>query len=105
MKTKTLEELQNLPPVSEEEMRQALNFVNTDFSDCPVQTTEELKEFKPWREVHDEFYRPVKKSVHLRLDADVLAWFKAQGKGYQTRINKILRDYAFKSEPDTSAQE
>ncbi|MCR5536773.1 MAG: BrnA antitoxin family protein [Succinivibrio sp.] len=78
----------------------SFNFVNTDFSDCPVQTADELKGLKPRQEVHDEFYRPVKRSVHLRLDADVLAWFKAQGKGYQTRINKILRDYAFKSAAD-----
>lgn len=34
-----------------------------------------------------------KKSIHLRIDADVLAWLKAQGKGYQTRINAILRQY------------
>jgi uncharacterized protein (DUF4415 family) len=36
-------------------------------------------------------YRPVKKPVTLRLDADVLAWFKKQGHGYQTRINRALR--------------
>src|SRR5262245_50963730 len=36
-------------------------------------------------------YRPLKKPVTLRLDADVIAWFKAQGEGYQTRINKALR--------------
>jgi len=34
-----------------------------------------------------------KKSVSLRLDADVLNWFKSQGKGYQTKINAILRMY------------
>ena len=34
-----------------------------------------------------------KKSVSLRLDQDVLDWFKRQGKGYQTRINAILRAY------------
>jgi uncharacterized protein (DUF4415 family) len=36
-------------------------------------------------------YRPLKMPVTLRLDADVLAWFKAQGRGYQTRINSALR--------------
>jgi uncharacterized protein (DUF4415 family) len=36
-------------------------------------------------------YRPVKKAVTLRLDADVLAWFKKPGRGYQTRINRALR--------------
>jgi uncharacterized protein (DUF4415 family) len=36
---------------------------------------------------------PGKKSVHLRVDADVLAWFKAQGRGYLTRMNAVLRSY------------
>ncbi len=34
-----------------------------------------------------------KKQVTMRLDADLLAWFKAQGKGYQTRINAVLRSF------------
>jgi len=37
-------------------------------------------------------YRPIKKAVTLRLDADVIAWFKKSGHGYQTRINRALRD-------------
>ena len=36
-------------------------------------------------------YRPVKKPVTLRLDADILAWFRRGGRGYQTRINQALR--------------
>jgi len=42
------------------------------------------------------FYRPIKQQLTLRLDADVIAWFKhhsKRGKGYQTRINRALRDY------------
>jgi len=38
-----------------------------------------------------DLYRPLKKPVTLRLDADVLAWFKKDGRRYQTRINKALR--------------
>jgi uncharacterized protein (DUF4415 family) len=34
-----------------------------------------------------------KKDVHIRLDATVLRWFKAQGPGYQTRINEVLRAF------------
>jgi uncharacterized protein (DUF4415 family) len=37
------------------------------------------------------FYRPVKSPVTMRLDADVLAWFKKDGSRYQTRINQALR--------------
>jgi uncharacterized protein (DUF4415 family) len=42
------------------------------------------------------FYRPVKQQLTLRLDADVVAWFKAHttsAEGYQTRINRALREY------------
>lgn len=38
-----------------------------------------------------DLYRPLKKPVTLRLDADVIAWFKKDGRRYQTRINKALR--------------
>jgi uncharacterized protein (DUF4415 family) len=38
------------------------------------------------------FYRPKKSTVTIRLDADVLAWLKATGEGYQTRINAYLRE-------------
>ena len=38
-----------------------------------------------------EYYRPLKKPVTLRLDADVIAWFKKDGKRHQTRINSALR--------------
>ena len=51
-------------------------------------------------EFDEEFLRtvdmkvsPGKKSIALRVDADVLDWMKAQGKGYQSRINAILRTY------------
>ncbi len=40
-----------------------------------------------------DFYRPVKEQITLRLDRDVLAWFKAGGEGYQTRINEALREH------------
>lgn len=50
-------------------------------------------------DLDDEFFRkaqiklPLKQPVTLRLDSDVLEWYKSQGKGYQTRINKLLRKY------------
>ena len=42
------------------------------------------------------FYRPVKRQITLRLDADIIAWFKAyalDGRGYQTDINGALREH------------
>jgi uncharacterized protein (DUF4415 family) len=45
-----------------------------------------------WKDaVRGKFYRPVKRAVSMRLDADVIAWLKKPGKGYQTRANEILR--------------
>jgi uncharacterized protein (DUF4415 family) len=64
-------------------------FKNTDFSDCPVLTEEQLKQFKPSH--LRGIYKPVKKAVNVRLDADIIEWLKSGGAGYQTRINAILR--------------
>jgi uncharacterized protein (DUF4415 family) len=50
----------------------------------------EIRQF-PSDAVIGRFYRPKKQSVTLRLDADVLAWLKASGEGYQTRVNAYLR--------------
>ena len=44
-----------------------------------------------------KFYRPVKKQVTLRIDADVLAWFKAQGGKYQTALNAALRQHMLRA--------
>ena len=40
-----------------------------------------------------DLYRPVKQPVTIRLDKDVIAWFKARGTPYQTVINSVLRAY------------
>jgi uncharacterized protein (DUF4415 family) len=46
-----------------------------------------------WKDaVRGKFYRPIKRAVSLRLDADVVAWLKREGSGYQTRANRILRE-------------
>ncbi len=57
----------------------------------------EMPEVRDWSDARRGlFYRPIKKQVTLRLDADVIAWFKARaadGEKYQTTINRVLRDY------------
>lgn len=50
------------------------------------------------------WYRPAKLQVSVRLDADVLAWFKRGGPGYQTRINAALRE-VMREEQDKISQE
>ena len=44
------------------------------------------------RAVRNPFYKPVKKQITLRLDADVIAWLRRGGKGYQTKANALLRE-------------
>jgi len=46
-----------------------------------------------WRNaVRNPWYRPVKQQLTVRLDADVVAWLRRQGRGYQTRLNQVLRE-------------
>jgi uncharacterized protein (DUF4415 family) len=46
-----------------------------------------------WQEIGDSgLYRPLKKQTTVRLDADVLVWLRRSGKGWQTRLNAILRE-------------
>jgi len=55
-------------------------------SDIPPLTDEFWKEA-----VRNPFYKPTKTSTTVRIDSDVLLWLRAQGRGYQSRINSILR--------------
>jgi uncharacterized protein (DUF4415 family) len=53
----------------------------------------DIPEIADWsKAVVGKFYRPIKKPLTIRVDVDVLAWLKAQGRGYQTRINSLLRE-------------
>lgn len=87
----TLDEVKNQPPISEERKKEMENFVNTDFSDCPPLTPEELAEFRPWYEVHPEWVKMMKGDIHTKIDMDLLAALKKGGKGYQKRLNQTLR--------------
>ena len=64
--------------------------------DSPKLTAEQIARMKP---ANSEYWRiePVKVSFSMKIDADVLAWFKSKGKGYQTRINKALRNAMMQS--------
>jgi len=57
-----------------------------DYSDIPP-----LQEAFWKKAVRSPFYRPTKTSTTVRIDSDVLHWLRAHGKGYQSRINAILR--------------
>jgi uncharacterized protein (DUF4415 family) len=64
----------------------ALSDRDVDTSDLPPLTD------AFWQSaVRNPFYKPTKTSTTVRIDSDVLAWLRGQGKGYQSRINAILR--------------
>ncbi len=92
MKTKMVSyTLETLPELTEAQLANldalaARPDSEIDFSDIPELTEEQWK-----TAVRGNFYHPVKQQITARVDADVLAWLKSQGKGYQSRINAILR--------------
>ena len=65
--------------------------------------TDDLPEVRDWSGgKRGMFYRPVKQKITLNIDADLLEWFEAnqpQGEGYQTIINKALREYVRQHQP------
>ena len=64
--------------------------------------TKDIPEQRDWSDAERGlFYRPIKKQLTLRLDADVIDWFKTHspnGEGYQTEINKALREFVERRE-------
>ncbi len=83
--------LETLPPFTKAQRAKLRALANRpdseiDLSDAPEMTDEQWKNAE-----RGHFYRPVKQQITARVDADVLAWLKSQGKGYQSRINAILR--------------
>lgn len=78
-----------IPPVStaEAERIRAIKDEDIDFSDIPPLDEDFWQHAKRFHEL----YRPRKTQITAKIDADVVAWLKSGGKGYQTRINAILR--------------
>lgn len=63
-----------------------------NYDDAPKLSKEELSDFKP---ANPEYYKPKKQQITLKIDADVIAAFKKMGKGYQTKMNAVLRKAVF----------
>jgi uncharacterized protein (DUF4415 family) len=77
MKEKTIKEIKTLASKDDKDI---------DTSDIP--------EITDWDSaVIGKFYRPIKKKLTIRLDADVVEWFKQHNTHYQSAINKALREY------------
>lgn len=82
---------ENRPPMTETEVEElqlltARPDSEIDLSDIPEMTTDQWS-----RAVRGGHYRPAKSQVTAKLDRDVIDWLKADGRGYQTRMNAILR--------------
>lgn len=87
----------DLPPLTEERKAELKALAEKpdseiDFSDIPL-----LDEAFWARAVPNPFFKPIKVHASVRIDADVMAWLKSQGKGYQTKMNAILRDAMLRS--------
>lgn len=90
-------DLNNLPPLTNEQKAElkALSEMpdsEIDYSDIPPLDDAFWK-----NAVQNPFYKPTKTSTTVRLDSDVLVWLRSQGKGYQTKINAILREAMIRS--------
>ena len=88
-------DITELPPDVQQQLRalESLSDDEIDTSDAP-----EILDWSGAR--RGVFYRPVKKQITLRLDTDIIAWFKAnarEGRGYQTDINGALREHVKRS--------
>ncbi len=92
MKTKTASHhVETTAPITDAQRRRLAELAvlpdeSIDTSDIP-----ELSDEAWAAGVRGRFYRPVKQQITARVDADVLDWLKSQGKGYQGRLNAILR--------------
>jgi uncharacterized protein (DUF4415 family) len=83
-------------PVTAEQKRQLAALAKLPEGRIDLSDSPELGAAR-WKDaVRGRFYRPVKKAVSLRLDADVIAWLKKDGEGYQTRANQMLRERMLK---------
>ena len=84
-------DLDNLPPLTADQKAEIAALAarpesEINYSDIPELTDEFFK-----NAIRNPFYKPTKTSTTVRIDSDVLHWLRSQGKGYQSRINAILR--------------
>lgn len=91
-----------IPPLTDEELARMRLLAERpdseiDLSDIPEWTDEQWERAKKYR---GHFYRPVKAQVTAKLDRDVIEWLKKDGRGYQTRMNAILRREMLKAMAD-----
>lgn len=88
------------PPLTRAQKAELARLREASDDDIDTSDIPELTETFWSNAVRNPFYRPIKKQLTLRLDADVVAWFRqhAGGGGYQTDINRALREHIERQE-------
>jgi uncharacterized protein (DUF4415 family) len=76
--------------LSSKQITEIMKFPIKYDKDSPKLTADQIARMKP---AHPEYWKvePVKVSLSIKVDADIVAWLKQGGRGYQTRLNSILR--------------
>ena len=91
MKTNTISPATDAPSLTEAEREHLRELAALPDEAIDTRDLPELSDSAWAGGVRGRFYRPVKQQITARVDADVLEWLKSQGKGYQGRLNAILR--------------
>ena len=86
-----------LPPLTEERKAELKALAEKPDSEIDYSDILPLDDGFRTRAVPNPFFKPVKTHASVRIDSDVLVWLKSQGKGYQTRMNTILREAMLRS--------
>ena len=86
-----------LPPLTEERKAELKALADKLDGEIDYSDILPLDEGFRARAVPNPFFKPVKTHASVRIDSDVLVWLKSQGKGYQTRMNAILREAMLRS--------
>lgn len=90
-----------LPVLTQEREAELQALANKPDSDIDYSDIPPLTDAFWANAVRNPFYKPTKTHASVRIDSDVLAWLKSQGKGYQTRMNAILREAMIRSTQKT----
>lgn len=90
-------DLNHLPRLTEKQKAELKALAKMPDSEIDYSDIASLDEVFWQNAVQNPFYKPTKTSTTIRVDSDVLAWLKTQGKGYQTRMNEILREAMIRS--------
>ena len=84
-------DLADLPPLTEAQKAELAALAAKPDGEIDFGDSSALPEAFFKNAVQGRFYKPTKTSTTVRIDSDVLAWLRSEGKGYQSRINAILR--------------